>query len=161
MKIIEGLEEHHSLKEIAHLTGMSQSNVNKQISNLKTLLNARSHREIIVNYHRLTGLDHGTKTADRFSHLPSAHPIRPVTVPNEAGLLHFADAGAFAEQPWANVFEPQIVPRWLDGDHFVLARLGAIVGLLILMLAMPVLGVATLDSIAEILQGSTHASQRN
>lgn len=149
--IIEGLERHHSLKEIAFLTGMSHSNVNKQIGQLKKLLGARSRREIIINYKKIAGDPDGTKTAESFSHLFPDAPIAAEPDANEAGLLHFADAGVLPRQPWANVFEPRVVPRWLDGDHYILARLGAIVGLLILMLAVPVLGVAALDSIAEIL----------
>lgn len=151
IQIIQGLERHHSLKEIAFLTGMSESNVNRHISRLKRTLNAQSHREIIQNYNRLTGLADDTKTVDSFSHLPLDAPISASPLSNDAGLLQFADAGHFHGQSWANVFEPRIVPRWLDGDHYVLARLGAIVGLLLLMLVLPVLGVAALDSIAAIL----------
>ncbi|PKB26019.1 DNA-binding CsgD family transcriptional regulator [Novosphingobium kunmingense] len=151
IEIIEGLQRHHSIKEIARLIGMSPSNVNKHISKIKSVLGAQTHREIILNYENLAGPVGGTKTAGTFSHLPNDMPPEAKPGPNEAGLLHFADAGAFSGQAWANVFEPRIVPRWLDGDHYVLARLGAIVGLLLLMLVLPVLGVAALDSIAAIL----------
>ncbi len=152
VEIIRHLEDHHSLKEIAHLTGMSESNLNKQISQLKRRFGARNHREIIFAYHAFAGDDGGRNSAGRFSHLKSSDQSEADALSNEAGLLHFADAGPIGGQPWQNVFEPRIVPRWLDGEHYVLARLGVIAGLLILMLALPVLGAAALDSIDEILR---------
>ncbi len=150
--IIAGLEQHKPLKDIAPLVGVSESYLNKQIVQLKSVLGARNRHEIIAKYHALSKAMEGRKTTRSFSTLSPDSPATAEEPANEAGQLHFADAGMSASRPWANVFEPRIVPRWLDGERFVLARIGVMLGLLLLMLALPVLGVAAIDSITDILR---------
>lgn len=152
IEIIRALECHFSLKEIALNLSISEATLNREIRQLKVVLQAQSHRDILINYKKIAGLSDDSFSIDRITALQTGRRAEAEGASNEAGLLHFADAGSFADPSWANVFEPHVVPRWLDGDNFVFARLGAIVLQLILMLALPVLGVAMLDTLAEILR---------
>jgi len=154
------LTQHLSLKEIAVELSVSESAINKHISVLKQTLGARSRREIVAKMasraEQIT-FDNGCRnSAGSFSHLPLASTTGQKPSGNDPGLIAFADAGAMLPRfeqsdDWARVFEPRIVPNWLDGEHAVLVRLSAVVVMLFAMLLLPIIGVATLDSLQTVI----------
>lgn len=159
-EVAELLAQRYSIKEIANQLGITAPAVNMHIRILKDELSAETHREIVaalglVSAQTLPAGNY-TKPISRFSYLHDAAKAGHSPSGNDPGLITFADAGAFGLQSaqsndWAEVFEPRIVPKWLDGDHAVLMRLTAIAALLFAMLLLPVIGVATLTSISNII----------
>lgn len=162
--VAEGLIQHKSLKEIANDLAISESAINKHIQALKRSLNARTHSGIVAAYRAIyrqfDELEGYRKPSCSFSHLSESTVFRPQPSSSDPGLIAFADGADFSlRNDWQNVFEPRIVPRWLDGEHAVIARLAAVFALLMLMLVLPVLSVAALDSLNEIVGHKTLASR--
>lgn len=160
LEIAKLLTEHLSLKEIAGELQISESAVNKHVSAIKQVLGAQSRRDIVTaiqHFGSPVASEKGCrKSTGRFSHLPGSPSIDHNEPRNEPGLITFADAGTLSlhrerQLDWQEVFEPRIVPKWLDGENAVLMRLSAVLVLLFVMLALPVVGVATLGSLETII----------
>jgi hypothetical protein len=62
------------------------------------------------------------------------------------------------QAPWLRPGEPRIVPAALDGEHAVLIRLGAIVGIASGILAAVVLTVTAAVALSEAMNGRVTVS---
>lgn len=73
---------------------------------------------------------------------------------DDPGRLVLSDAMPLIEQaPWLRPGEPRVVPGVLDGEHAILFRLGAIVGIASGVLAAVVLTVTAAVTLSEATEG--------
>ncbi|WP_233994083.1 hypothetical protein [Porphyrobacter sp. AAP60] len=80
-------------------------------------------------------------------------------VRDDPGRLVLSDAMPLIEQaPWLRPGEPRVVPGVLDGEHAVLFRLGAIVGIASGVLAAVVLTVTAAVTLSEATEGRATVS---
>ena len=78
---------------------------------------------------------------------------------DDPGRLILSDAMPLIEQaPWLRPGEPRVVPGVLDGEHAVLLRLGAIVGIASGVLAAVVLTVTAAVTLSEATEGKATVS---
>jgi biotin operon repressor len=78
---------------------------------------------------------------------------------DDPGRLVLSDAMPLIEQaPWLRPGEPRVVPGVLDGEHAVLFRLGAIVGIASGVLAAVVLTVTAAVTLSEATEGKATVS---
>ncbi len=78
---------------------------------------------------------------------------------DDPGRLVLSDAMPLIEQaPWLRPGEPRVVPGVLDGEHAVLFRLGAIVGIASGVLAAVVLTVTAAVTLSEATEGRATVS---
>lgn len=159
-QVAELLATQFSLKEIAGELEISESAVNKHVSTLKQVLGAASRRQIVLAFEAMSAAadlpGDCRKPSCRNSHLPPNRSVPQKPVSNDPGLIAFADAGALAfdmreSADWHSVFEPRIVPKWLDGDNAVFMRLLVMAGLLFAMLLLPIIAVASLESVGTVI----------
>ncbi len=70
-----------------------------------------------------------------------------------------SDAMSLTEQaPWLNPGEPRVVPGVLDGEHAVLMRLGAIVGIAAGILASVILVITAAMTLSQATEGKAYLS---
>ena len=62
------------------------------------------------------------------------------------------------QAPWLKQVEPQVVPGVLDGEHAVLLRLGAIVGIAAGILASVVLVITAAMTLSAATEGKAYLS---
>ena len=81
---------------------------------------------------------------------------------NDPSEFAFSDALNFhVEAPWEQPCEPTVVPGMFDGHHFVMARLLAMVGLAVGMVALLVLVLTSLVSLGSMLEGTWRVPAAN
>ncbi|HSJ79349.1 MAG TPA: hypothetical protein VK913_11505 [Erythrobacter sp.] len=87
------------------------------------------------------------------------HNLADVADRDDPGRLVLSDAMPLIEQaPWLRPGEPRVVPGVLDGEHAVLFRLGAIVGIASGVLAAVVLTVTAAVTLSEATEGKATVS---
>ena len=180
--VMERIDRRVPIKVIAQELSVSETRINQHIRALKDFYRASSLNEL-VEFYRATlppsesGPDDPSSEANGdpanpldaesgkgFSETPYSKNQLPRTDLNDdtpqrvdQGQLVMGDALPLIEQaPWlrpGRLTEPKVVPGVLDGEHAVLLRLAAIVGIGFGFLGALVLTVTAADTISEALDG--------
>ena len=160
--VMERIDRRVPIKVIALELGVSETRINQHIRALKDFYEAGSLGDLVDNYratlgpeadetHRDNALEPATdtdllkpfsETAYRNSQINPADDPDDLANRDDPGRLILSDAMPLTEQaPWLRQGEPRVVPGVLDGEHAVLFRLGAIVGIASGILASVILAV--------------------
>lgn len=177
--VIERIDRRVPIKVIAQERGVSETRINQHIRALKDIYNAASLGDLVENYRAtlppestpeakgnalgsgpdaelLKSYSEAAYTKNQIN-LASDFPDTPMR--DDPGQLVLSDAVSLIEQaPWLRPAEPQVVPGVLDGEHAVLLRLGAIVGIASGMLAAVVLTVAAAMALSAAMEGKATVS---
>lgn len=177
--VIERIDRRVPIKVIAQELGVSETRINQHIRALKDIYNAASLGELVENYRAtlppepalaaeenalgggpdtemLKSYSEAVYTKNQINHLPdfSETPLR-----DDPGQLVLSDAAVLIEQaPWLRPAEPRVVPGVLDGEHAVLFRLSAIVGIASGILAAVILTVAAAMALSAAMDGKATVS---
>ncbi len=178
--VMERIDRRVPIKVIAQELGVSETRINQHIRALKDVYDAGSLGELVENYRatlppKASGEAPDLNTeknlgdaADEALVNPlseaayTKYQITPATdfpdlsLRDDPGRLVLSDTLSLIEQaPWLRPGEPRVVPGVLDGDHAVLFRLGAIVGIASGILAAVVLTVTAARALSEATSGAT------
>jgi DNA-binding CsgD family transcriptional regulator len=173
--VIERIDRRVPIKVIAQELGVSETRINQHIRALKNVYEAASLGELVENYRAtipqkapLNPLGPGSDEAllNPFSETAyTKNQINPAAdfpdpdSRDDPGRLVLSDAvPAFVQAPWLRPGEPRVVPGVLDGDHAVLFRLGAIVGIASGILAAVVLTVTAATALSDATNGKAAVS---
>ncbi len=177
--VIERIDRRVPIKVIAQELGVSETRINQHIRVLKDVYRAGSLGELVENYRatRAPALSPEPKenslgaSPDAVLRPPLSEPAYTKTQINPAtdlldlsgrddpGQLVLSDAMPLIEQaPWLRPGEPRVVPGVLDGEHAVLFRLGAIVGIASGILAAVVLTVTAAVALSDAMNGKATVS---
>lgn len=181
--VLERIDRRVPIKVIAQELGVSETRINQHIRALKDVYDAGSLGELVENYRATLPPeaplpiaaeapgDAGGAVLNGNDARPFSEPaytktqINPVTnLPDfggrdDPGRLVLSDAMPLIEQaPWLRPGEPKVVPGVLDGEHAVLFRLGAIVGIASGVLAAVVLTVTAAVTLSEATEGKATVS---
>ncbi|PKP94785.1 MAG: hypothetical protein CVT75_03945 [Alphaproteobacteria bacterium HGW-Alphaproteobacteria-14] len=180
--VIERIDRRVPIKVIAQELGVSETRINQHIRVLKDVYEAGSLGELVENYRatRAPALSPEAKendlggSPDAVLRPPLSEPAYTKTQINAAtdlpdlggrddpGQLVLSDAMPLIEQvPWLRPGEPRVVPGVLDGEHAVLLRLGAIVGIASGILAAVVLTVTAAVALSDAMNGKAAVSVEN
>jgi len=179
LAVMERIDRRVPIKVIATELGVSETRINQHIRALKDFYAAGSLGELVENYRATLGpeavaesrlSDLGRDTDEAFLKPYSepayinpqinaaADPVDP-GVRDDPGQLVLSDAMPLVEQaPWLRSGEPRVVPGVLDGEHAVLFRLGAIVGIATGILASVILVITAARTLSEATEGKAHYS---
>lgn len=177
--VMERIDRRVPIKVIATELGVSETRVNQHIRALKDFYDAASLGELVENYRATLGpeatLD-GTENdpvtiADEALLKPFSEPAYTISQINGAGnpadfgdrddpgRLVLSDAMPLIEQaPWLKPGEPRVVPGVLDGEHAVLMRLGAIIGIAAGILASLILVITAAMTLSQATEGKAYLS---
>lgn len=181
--VMERIDRRVPIKVIAQELGVSETRINQHIRALKNIYDAGSLGELVENYRATlppaaspdsfdSDPDKPLGTApDADLRAPYSEPayiisqINPATdfvdalAQDDPGRLVLSDATPIIMQaPWLRPGEPRVVPGVLDGEHAVLFRLGAIVGIASGILAAVVLTVTAATALSDAMQGKAAVS---
>lgn len=123
-----------------------------------------SHRENFVEFDIGAPTDEAlltpfSQSAYTKTQINPAANLADVAGRDDPGRLVLSDAMPLIEQaPWLRPGEPRVVPGVLDGEHAVLFRLGAIVGIASGVLAVVVLTVTAAVTLSEATEGKATVS---
>ena len=170
--VMERVDRRVPIKVIAQELGVSETRINQHIRALKDIYGADNLRDL-VDLYRLKGGAKIESEADNnvqvlggveASNKPLSEdayniPQVPATVfgfdmGDRDNLAHVElnDASPLIERvPWLRPGEPKVVPGLLDGEHAVMFRLAAIVGIAFGLLAAAVLTATAAIMISEAL----------
>ncbi len=172
--VMERIDRRVPIKVIASELGVSETRINQHIRALKDFYDAASLGELIENYRATLGPEAADSArpedlgdpADEAILKPFSEPaytnsqINPVADPgdladrDDPGRLVLSDAMPLIKQaPWLGPGEPRVVPGVLDGEHAVLFRLGAIVGIATGILASVILAFTAARTLSEATDG--------
>ena len=162
--VLERIDRRVPIKVIAQELGVSETRINQHIRALKDIFGASSLNELVVKYRASMTVSEPEAEAEIEKALSEVAYIKkqlqdlPERVDLESrvdeGELVMNDAMPLLEQaPWLRPGEPKVVPGVLDGEHAVLLRLAAIVGIAFGFLAAIILMVTASMSISEVLDG--------
>ena len=178
--VMERIDRRVPIKVIAQDLGVSETRINQHIRALKDIYSASSLNELVECHrasvrrrggqHEPEAAGHSQKDKTRESQLPafskaaySKNQVSGDAVIGEKvgeddrGKLVMSDVLPLIEQaPWlrpGEPSEPQVVPGVLDGEHAVLFRLMAIVGIGFGFLGGLVLTLTAAITISEALDG--------
>ena len=182
--VIERIDRRVPIKVIAQELGVSETRINQHIRALKDIYDAASLGELVENY-RATLPPAPPEAAGRGDAEPegvgdATQPdlLPPFSQPaytkkqmaqdspfvdqsgrEDPGQLVMSDAMPLLDQaPWLRPGEPRVVPGVLDGEHAVLFRLGAIVGIASGILAAVVLTVTAAKTLSDATAGKVTIS---
>lgn len=177
--VMERIDRRVPIKVIAQELGVSETRINQHIRALKDVYDAASLGELVENYRATLppetpreAQEHplGTR-ADEALLRPFSEPaytksqINPATDladldgRDDPGRLVLSDAMPLFEQaPWLRPGEPRVVPGVLDGEHAVLFRVGAIVGIAFGILAAVILSVTAAEALSNAMEGKAAVS---
>lgn len=177
--VMERIDRRVPIKVIATELGVSETRINQHIRALKDFYDAASLGELVENYRATLSPeaseekaenDPGT-IADEGLLKPFSEPAYTISQINLAadpadfgfrddpGQLVLSDALPLIEQaPWLKAGEPRVVPGVLDGEHAVLLRLGAIVGIATGILASVILAITAAMTLSEATEGKANYS---
>lgn len=180
--VMERIDRRVPIKVIAQELGVSETRINQHIRALKDIYDAGSLGELVENYRatitpseadaqasaEASGLS-AAEVFGRFSEVAyNKKQINPALDPvflsgrDDPGRLVMSDAMPLIDQaPWLRPGEPRVVPGVLDGEHAVLFRLGAIVGIASGILAAVVLTVVAAVTLSEATEGKATVSVDN
>lgn len=186
--VMQRIDRRVPIKVIAQELGVSETRINQHIRALKDYYAAASLGELVENYRATLPPPEADAPAsapgdnDRLPELAGDNPDNdPLKAFSEAaymkkqippgaifadqlsrddpGRLVMSDAMPLIEQaPWLRPGEPRVVPGVLDGDHAVLLRLGAIVGIASGILAAVVLTITAARTLSEATEGKAAIS---
>lgn len=177
--VLERIDRRVPIKVIAADLGVSETRINQHIRALKDVYNAASLGELVENYRATLAPEAAEEAAARDLGVvadeallkPFSEPaytnsqINPVADPadqdgrDDPGRLVLSDAMPLIEQaPWLRSGEPRVVPGVLDGEHAVLVRLGAIVGIATGILASVVLAITAAMTLSAATEGKAYLS---
>lgn len=178
--VMERIDRRVPIKVIATELGVSETRINQHIRALKDFYDAASLGELVENYRATLSPeaaeaaaenDPGT-IADGALLNPFSEPAYTNSQINDAadladfgdrddpGRLAFSDAMPLIQQaPWLKPGEPRVVPGVLDGEHAVLARLGAIIGIAAGILASVILVITAAKTLSEATEGKAYISE--
>ena len=170
--VMERVDRRVPIKVIAQELGVSETRINQHIRALKDIYGADNLRDL-VDLYRLKGgakveSDAGNNVEVLEDVEASSKPLSedaynipqvPATVfgfdmGDRDNLAHVElnDASPLIERvPWLRPGEPKVVPGLLDGEHAVMFRLAAIVGIAFGLLAAAVLTATAAIMISEAL----------
>ena len=176
--VMERIDRRVPIKVIAMELGVSETRVNQHIRALKDIFEAGSLGELVENYRATRAPEDGGSADLDGAGAPGEPAPDPFSEPaykknqvnpaaefgltsarDDPGRLVMSDSMALLEQaPWLRPGEPQVVPGVLDGEHAVLFRLGAIVGIASGILAAVVLTIVTAVTLSEATEGRATVS---
>ena len=177
--VMERIDRRVPIKVIATELGVSETRINQHIRALKDFYEAASLGELVENYRATLGPEAAGETADndpgtiadRALLKPFSEPAYTNSQINEAadpvdfgdrddlGRLVLSDAMPLIKQaPWLRPGEPRVVPGVLDGEHAVLARLGANIGIAAGILASVILVITAAKTLSEATEGKAYIS---
>ncbi|MBA4044728.1 MAG: hypothetical protein C0471_09960 [Erythrobacter sp.] len=177
--VMERIDRRVPIKVIAQELGVSETRINQHIRALKDVYDAASLGELVENYRatlppetpREAPEDPLGTRADEALLRPFSEPaytksqINPATDladldgRDDPGRLVLSDAMPLFEQaPWLRPGEPRVVPGVLDGEHAVLFRVGAIVGIAFGILAAVILSVTAAEALSNAMEGKAAVS---
>ncbi len=169
--VMTRIDRRMPIKVIAQELGVSETRVNQHIRALKNIYEAESLGELVERF-RATEPDM-VFDDDVPAGVQEAEPDRGLSEPAyskkqvsseddgekggsrvDQGEVVMSDVLPFIEQaPWLRSGEPKVVPGVLDGEHAVLFRLVAIVGIAFGILAAVVLSVTAAVALSEAMDG--------
>jgi hypothetical protein len=180
--VMERIDRRVPIKVIASELGVSETRINQHIRALKDFYAAGSLGELVEIYRASRALEnpdaaaqdalmYGGDEASLKAFSEAAYTKTQVNGP--IGLLEFAerddpgrlvlsDAMPLTQQaPWLKPGEPRVVPGVLDGEHAVLFRLGAIVGIASGILAAVILAVTAAMTLSAATEGkATYSGEK-
>jgi hypothetical protein len=170
LAVLERIDRRVPIKVIAMELGVSETRINQHIRALKDSYRVDSLNELVRCYRAEYG--DGADTAPSEPDLAAAAFSDSAYKKNQIAGRVLATTGSprvdpgeivlsdvmplIGDAPWQVANEPRIVPGLLDGEHAVLIRLAAIVGIAFGMLAAVVLAVTAAMSLSEVLDGRAH-----
>ncbi len=168
--VLQRIDRRVPIKVIAVELGVSETRINQHIRALKDFYRVDSLNELVECYrHEFgTGEDPDSMSVElaaislsdpeyRKSQIAPAANSGPNPPRVDAGEIVLSDVMPLSgHTPWQVASEPRIVPGLLDGEHAVLIRLAAIVGIAFGMLAALVLAVTAAMSLSEALDGKAY-----
>lgn len=182
--VMERIDRRVPIKVIALELGVSETRINQHIRALKDIYDAASLGELVENYRATLPTPPAGAEAGDF---PQAFPLgdgadadslkvfseaaytkkqiigaggfADPSLRDDPGQLVISDAMPLIDQaPWLKPGEPRVVPGVLDGEHAVLFRLGAIVGIASGILAAVVLTITAAMSLSKLTEGKATVS---
>jgi DNA-binding CsgD family transcriptional regulator len=182
--VMERIDRRMPIKVIAQELGVSETRINQHIRALKDFYEAGSLGELVENYRATLPPapadepEDGSRAALPLRDIADAGFAAPFSevaytkkqIPQPAmfvdqlerddpGHLVLSDAMSLLEQaPWLRPGEPRVVPGVLDGEHAVLFRLGAIVGIASGILAAVVLTITAARTLSDATEGKAAIS---
>ncbi len=186
--VMERIDRRVPIKVIAQELGVSETRINQHIRALKDVYAAASLGELVENYRatlppapadapadvpgvedRMEGLLGDNPDTDPPKAFSEAAYMKKQIPPgaifadqlsrDDPGRLVMSDAMPLFEQaPWLRPGEPRVVPGVLDGEHAVLFRLGAILGIASGILAAVVLTITAARTLSEVTDGKATIS---
>jgi hypothetical protein len=177
--VMERIDRRVPIKVIAQELGVSETRINQHIRALKDVYEAASLGELVENYRATIppetpsealeatlGADADeallkpfSETAYTKSQINPDAEFADLGGRDDPGRLVLSDATPmFVQVPWLRPGEPRVVPGVLDGEHAVLFRLGAIVGIASGILAAVVLTVTAATALSEAMNGKATVS---
>ena len=185
--VMERIDRRVPIKVIALELGVSETRINQHIRALKDIYGAASLGELVKiyraslppvqieaeadEYSAEEELEKSPDTASRKTLSEAAYMKKQM--PELDGFAHqhgWDDPGnlvmsdaklLFDQAPWLRPGEPRVVPGVLDGEHAVLFRLGAILGIATGILAAVVLTITAARSLTEVTDGKAAISVEN
>ncbi len=179
--VMERIDRRVPIKVIAQELGVSETRINQHIRALKDVFDVDSLNELVEQYRASRAsakkaeppaVDEQVETfADAASvkplsesvytknQLPEKEERTQESSRVDPGEIVFNDVLPVTGQaPWMRPEEPKVVPGVLDGEHAILLRLAAIVGIAFGVLAAVVLTVTAAIAISEALDGRATVS---
>lgn len=179
--VMERIDRRVPIKVIASELGVSETRINQHIRALKNLYDAGSLGELVENFRASEPGDEAGGTQDD-ADTPPDIPGRAADVlfsetaytnsqvipaselvnfgeRDDPGHLVLSDAMPLIEQaPWLKPGEPRVVPGVLDGEHAVLFRLGAIIGIASGVFAAVILAITAAVTLSTATDGKVNYS---
>lgn len=182
--VMERIDRRVPIKVIAQELAVSETRINQHIRALKDFYAAGSLGELVENYRATlpppppgaepdeappeqplevvadtAGLQAFSEVAYTKKQIIGPAGFEEPLLRDDPGRLVMSDAmPLFDQAPWLRPGEPRVVPGVLDGEHAVLFRLGAIVGIASGILAAVVLTVTAAKTLSDATAGKATIS---
>lgn len=177
--VMERIDRRVPIKVIAADLGVSETRINQHIRALKDFYDAGSLGDLVENYRATLApeariayeenalgdaadavlLKPFSETAYTISQINPSTVLADLALRDDPGHLVLGDAMPLTEQaPWLRPGEPRVVPGVLDGEHAVLLRLGAIIGIASGILVSVILAVTAAMTLSEATEGKLYLS---
>ncbi|MEL6530627.1 MAG: hypothetical protein AAFQ27_11745 [Pseudomonadota bacterium] len=182
--VMERIDRRVPIKVIAQELGVSETRINQHIRALKDIFEAGSLGDLVERYRATQEPETSSTSSENVNapekQLPADSPkgFSEVAYSNsqvavedatgnssirvDQGELVMSDVLPLIEQaPWLRPGEPKVVPGVLDGEHAVLFRLAAIIGIAFGILAAVVLSVTAAVALSEAMDGNARVPDNN
>ena len=172
--VLERVDQRVPIKIIAADLNVSEARINQHIRALKDKFSVESMSDLVASYRALdwhedtagagpiadpktasiSGSDPYRNSLYRKSQLQSPSQSEHSASRDNPGEIVLSDAHhVLIDAPWAEPREPVVVPPTLDGEHAVLYRIGAMIGIAFGIIVALILVVAAAVTISEFLDG--------